>query len=145
MLAFYHWSIYSVPGLGNRALLCRTKVPLIPDLCSTGITAVYTWFSFPGLLYPPLSLWLVQFTVKAALPSINPLWKHPEVFVTNVLGLAQSIRLTLNINYTLKQQTKALTELSVGEPRKVLTMHISQNSNVQIIKSARNQYKAKIQ
>lgn len=62
MLIFYHWSIFSVPGLGNRALLCRTKVPLIPDLWSTGITAVYTWFSFPGSLYLPLSLWLVQFS-----------------------------------------------------------------------------------
>ena len=71
--------------------------------------------------------------------------KHPDVLVTEVLGLAQSIRLTLNINYRHKQQTKTLTELSVTKIRKVIVMLSSQNTNAQTIKSARNQYKGKIQ
>lgn len=67
------------------------------------------------------------------------------MLVTEVLGLAQSIRLTLNINYRYKQQTKTLTELSVTKIRKVIVMLSSQNTNAQTIKSARNQYKGKIQ
>lgn len=59
--------------------------------------------------------------------------------------MAQSIRLTLNINYRHKQQTKTLTELSVTKIRKVIVMLSSQNTNAQTIKSARNQYKGKIQ
>lgn len=105
---------------------------------STGITSV------PTSLYLPQSLMGTVHSQGSF--ALTPLWKDPQVLVSKVLGLAQIYQAdTLNINYTVKQQTKILTELSVRNIRKVLVRLISQNTNVQIIKSTRNQYKAKLQ
>lgn len=86
---YYHWSTFS-------ALLSRPKEPN-SDLWSTGTIAVTS--GSPSHLHH-LSLSLLTSAGCSQSSSSSVLSGNTQSGLTQLLGMAQSIRLTVNINYT---------------------------------------------